>query len=574
MSSKQNTPRAGAPQFADRVNRIHAARGHLLALAGYLILAAIFFWPLLRNIHTHILSYDNTDMPDGCDSFEFVWRYWWLLAVVRYGLNPLQCDWIHPPFGDNLLFHSHPWVSELLTLPLGLLLGPATGYNLMILLMLVFAAWVYHAMLYRAFHIHGAVAWFIGAAFGFSGYLVLRAHWHANMLGPCFWGAALAILIASYHQDRLTLARGAAMALFFWATFWNSFVEVFMLAIVLGTTAAVCEAARIATGRFSLRSMLAFYLPLMIGALSLLVLRLGPPVESLNMPLVDTSGYADFFRFPRLSIFASLTSPERPPNWGIGFSFVLLMLAALGAIRGFRRHTATTFVVLLMVAATFVIAADPLHLVSDLVRRLPLGQGFRIFTRFTPFIVFFLGILAARGGDWLWKMWAHPTRRTALPQRDWGRSAAVAVIGLLLLVELFPVGSTLRPLRLPAVPKAIQQQLRSGGYCLVVPEGPVFIQPYDIYQVALDAPCAILSFWDKMDKGAKREREAQYPNVYPAANTYPLRPHVEDPNILPELAALDIRYVLFADKRQLPDSVIRGNVLLETDREILLRIAH
>ena len=549
---------------------IPRAGAHLIALTAYGVLACVFFWPLLRDIQSHILSYDNVDMPDGCDSFEFVWRYWWILAVVRYGLHPLHCDWVWPPTGDNLVFHSHPWVSEVLTLPLGLLFGPVAGYNLMVLLMPIGAAWAYYVVLHRGFGVHGGVAWFVGAAFGFSGYLVLRAHWHVNMIGACFWAPALGILIVAYCQDRLTLPRGIAFAFFFWATFWNSFVEVFMLGIVVATAAVLFEIGRLATRTFSLRRSLLFFLPVVCGGVSLLLLRSGPPLDAIQMPLVDTSGFGDFFRFPRLSVLAPIATPERAPNWGVGLSMVLLLCAVFGVVAEVRRRTLPTIIVLALFAATLVLAADPWHAASYVVRQLPLGQGFRLFTRFTPFVVYFLGILAAWGGDWLWRR----ADRASLPDAHGIRWQAVVVVvlGCMLLLEIYPAGLRTRPLRMPNIPEAVQAQLRAGGFTLVVPQGPAFIQADDTYQVALDAPCALLTFWDKMDKEAKVQREAAYPHVYPAANTYPLRPKVEAPEILPELEALDIRYVLFADKRQLDRSVIRGEVVVETDREILVRV--
>lgn len=538
------------------------------ALAAYALLACVFFWPLLRSLQSHILSYDNVDMPDACDSYEFLWRYWWMLAIVRHRVHPLEADWISPPTGDHFLFHSHPWVSEVLTLPLGLIFGPVVGYNLMIVLMLVFGAWVYYLMLRRGLGFHAAVSWFTGAGFGFSAYFVLRAHWHVTMIGACFWAAALGILVASYCRDRLTIARGLAFAVFFWATFWNSFVEVFMLAIAVAITAAVCELARIATRQWTWRSSLAFYIPVAVGGVSLLVLRDGPHASTIHMPLVDTAGVADFLRFPRLSLLSALTTPERPANWGISLPYSLMAMALVGVAVGVRRRPAMAVPLLVALVAMLVIAADPGHLASDWIRRLPLGQGFRIFTRFTPFALFFLGIFAATGADWLWRRWAL-TRR--LDTAGW-RGAVIAGLATLLLIEIYPAGLHLRPLRILDVPETVQQELRSGGYTLVVPEGPSYIQPHNVYQVALDAPCVLLTYWDKMNKDAKHLRETTFPHVYPPAINYPRRPLVDAPEILQELDALDVRYVLFADKRHLEDSVVRGDVMVETSREILIRL--
>lgn len=106
------------------------------AWLAYTLLGAALLHPLVARLSSHILADDVFIEPGRSDAYNFLWTYWWIQKSVLAGHNVYQCDWVLPPTGANLYFHTHVVLPTLLTLPLGVLLGPVGGYNSMILLML------------------------------------------------------------------------------------------------------------------------------------------------------------------------------------------------------------------------------------------------------------------------------------------------------------------------------------------------------------------------------------------------------------------------------------------------------
>ncbi|MDQ1258027.1 MAG: hypothetical protein QG656_2636, partial [Candidatus Hydrogenedentes bacterium] len=480
-----------------------------------------------------------------------------------------------PPTGDTLLFHSHPLTSSILTAPLGLALGAVAGTNLMIVLMVLFGAWAFYLYVRAAFDIGFLPAFVAGAAFGFSPYFMMRAHWHVNMLGACFWAPALGVLIWSYVKGRFDLRYGIVYALFFWATFWNSFVEVFMLALVSGIAVALLELQRLVECRdaphwlAAYRKRLTYFLPTIAGSVSLLVFAGGPRFETIYMPLWDCNGFKDLFLFPRLSIFSGLVMPERFANWGICVPYSLWFCAAAGVLYVLRARLRHFWPMLVAMVVVVIISCDPGHLASGLVRKLPLGEGFRVFTRFHPFFLFFLVTFGALG-------MARIGRAPALPEGGYVSFPTVrhvAIFGLIIagLVEFYPAGMNLRPIKqLPITPE-LHETLSNGQFCLVVPE-KYFVQLHNTYQVALDMPCVQMTFWDKMNQESRAFRTHRFPCVYPKTRDYPGKPLIEDPRIRQELRDLNVGFVLFENKYDAQRAAFRGTPLLETDRELLIQV--
>lgn len=96
---------------------------HLLVLLGYLGLTGLLTWPVAWHLAEAIPG-------DGFDGWQNYWNLWWVRqAVLVLGQNPYETDYLYPPHGTNLYFHTLNIFNGLWTLPIQLNLGLALAYN-------------------------------------------------------------------------------------------------------------------------------------------------------------------------------------------------------------------------------------------------------------------------------------------------------------------------------------------------------------------------------------------------------------------------------------------------------------
>lgn len=583
----------------------------LLPIGAYLLMGAVFLLPLVPRVHTHILADDGFGRRGVSDAYNFLWSYWWVQKAVSEGLNVFHCDWLFPPNGVNLFFHTGIVLPAILTHPLGRLLGTLAGFNCMIWLMLSFAGYAYFLLLRRTFGIGLVPAFVTGCVFGFSPYAIFKAHNGLNCIGFCFWGSALGLLVSAYVGRRFSLSRGVLLAAFVWATFWTSFQEFFMLAAMCAITVIVFEVRHARDFLETLRARAAFAAPTLVGAVSLTSIVWAPSAGPIQRPRVDGFSLLDLFSPPVFSALSGFWRSAENDYWGICVPISVLALAFVGYAKarrienpvtamslplsililcvaateiamapsllpGISRWTALSTiwwlaqlgllaavlvgllfalgwccrrgglateggavegtdalrVVAVLVLVSLAVTLDVLHLPSAVIRSLPFGGGFRVFSRFFPSALFFLLIPTAVGLEWLWVRRGTATGTTML-----------CVLGVLSCLELVPIGQhpSLAPqFRLPAT---VSQQLDRDALVWIADDDPGQTDLV-MYQIALDMPFARAP---RMSRGAIHDLArvgVQYPVVYGGKKAF----SAED--FMGEAKRLNIRYVLFRDDRQ------------------------
>jgi hypothetical protein len=108
---------------------------HLLALTAYAALTLLMTWPAALHLTDAIPG-------DGFDGWQNYWNLWWVresLLVLRS--SPFFTDYLYPPTGASLLFHTLNIFNGLWTLPLQLNFGLAVAYNSVVLFSFVFAGY-------------------------------------------------------------------------------------------------------------------------------------------------------------------------------------------------------------------------------------------------------------------------------------------------------------------------------------------------------------------------------------------------------------------------------------------------
>src|SRR5437763_16187445 len=101
-------------------------RAHLAVLAGYLLLAVAFAWPLALNAGSAIPG-------DGFDGLQNYWNLWWVQhALLDLQTSPFFTNLLFYPRGASLYFHTLNIFNGLWSLPIQLLAGLAITYNAVI----------------------------------------------------------------------------------------------------------------------------------------------------------------------------------------------------------------------------------------------------------------------------------------------------------------------------------------------------------------------------------------------------------------------------------------------------------
>ena len=106
----------------------------LWPLVAYFLLTILMTWPAILH---------GTDgIPgDGFDGWQNYWNLWWVKeALLVLGVNPFFTDYLYPPTGASLLFHTLN-IFNVWTLPLQLNFGLAVAYNSVVLFSFVLAGY-------------------------------------------------------------------------------------------------------------------------------------------------------------------------------------------------------------------------------------------------------------------------------------------------------------------------------------------------------------------------------------------------------------------------------------------------
>jgi hypothetical protein len=512
--------------------KLVALRGRLgeplASLAGQLLIAGVFFLPLLARLHDAILANDIFIRPGHSDAYNFLWGYWWVQKAVSLRVSPLHCSWVLPPNGADLRLHTLPLLPALISYPLGRVLGTVAAYNLTILGLLAGGALAAQWTFRRALGLSPAAAFAAGALFGFSPYFVYQAHAHLHLVGSVFWVGALGQIATAYARHDFSWRRGALLALFVWSTFWSSLTEFTMLAIVGGALAVLYELEPPA-GRPSWIERLRLVLPGLTGAISLVPVLQGG-TDHVSVALYHGLRLRNFLRFPPLSALSPPGVAFVPEFGGMYLPLALAIPAALGLLLASRsRRDLLPFAAAAGVAALLTLNA--FHVPSGVLRSLPLGQGFRVFARFYPFFLFFAAGLA---GLALERLWRWPRRPVA--------ALAAVLLAAAFVAEYRPARLDPSPVRRLTLSATLQSELDRSRFLLVVPRRD-YRNVHDTWAVRLDMRSVHLSFVGR-EIGAERGlRESLFPHVY----LEPPRP--QDPVFLSELRQLDVGYLLFESDR-------------------------
>ncbi|MBE7552243.1 MAG: hypothetical protein HS126_14335 [Anaerolineales bacterium] len=100
---------------------------NLWPLLGYFLLTIVMTWPAVLHLTDGIPG-------DGFDGWQNYWNLWWVKkALLDLRSTPFFTDYLYPPLGASLLFHTLNIFNSLWTLPIQLNFGLAVAYNSVVL---------------------------------------------------------------------------------------------------------------------------------------------------------------------------------------------------------------------------------------------------------------------------------------------------------------------------------------------------------------------------------------------------------------------------------------------------------
>ncbi|NJN98171.1 MAG: hypothetical protein HC875_30840, partial [Anaerolineales bacterium] len=104
-------------------------------LLAYFLLTLVMTWPTALHLTDGIPG-------DGFDGWQNYWNMWWVKkALLELGTTPFFTDYLYPPNGASLLFHTLNIFNSFWTLPLQLNFGLAIAYNAVVLVSFTLAGY-------------------------------------------------------------------------------------------------------------------------------------------------------------------------------------------------------------------------------------------------------------------------------------------------------------------------------------------------------------------------------------------------------------------------------------------------
>ena len=440
-------------------------RQHGLALAGYLVLTAVFFWPVVGHFRTRILS-------DGGDGAAYLWNLWAIPRALLGGDNPFATKEIFFPVGAHTAFNTNMPLVSVLSWPLQKLFGLGVAANVMQLGGIVLSGFAAYLL---AEHVtqNRPAAFVAGAAFTFAPYRFLHAA-HYDLTHLEFLPLGILTLLRLYELPtrRRALVFGAVVGLALLTS-----ITYFLFLLMACAVVAAWRWRETGQRETAIRLAQAGALTAVIGA-PLLVVMAQDLLSFHTLDRIRDWGHADNYS---ANLWSWVTPSSVQRVWGDRFlhvnnlwtggertafaGFTILALAVVGAIWAGRRCRGLW----VALVATFVLLSfGPFLHVGHrqggrfirygirytypmpywVLNSVPVLNGIRVPGRFSVVAILALDVLAAVG-------LASLMGRLAERHKPW-RALALPVVALLLvLVEFFPHGVVTQKPEIPRPYSAI-----------------------------------------------------------------------------------------------------------------------
>jgi hypothetical protein len=324
---------------------------HGVAAAGFVGLAVVWSYPLIRHLSTNL---PGAGMGDNT---LFLWNFWWMRTALALRTDFFRTAHLFAPIGVDLTLHTHTALPALIGATFLRRLPVTTALNVTILEALALNGFCAYLLAWRLTRKWGA-ALIAGIVFGSSPYVGAHLNGHFNLTNawtlPLF---ALTVPLAITGSKKWALLSGAVLALTVYIDYYYVVYEM-MYSLCLVALAA-------ATWSLSIRPVRRLSLSFVVVAICILV-------DAVAMIAIASTGGFDLTLGP---IRASMHDTYNPLQ-------LFWMLVALAVVIRVRPHVTLHYretwswnrsaIALLVMLGTFVLAGAPI--VWRGVRLVALGQ--------------------------------------------------------------------------------------------------------------------------------------------------------------------------------------------------------
>ncbi len=486
---------------------LHRAAPEILVLLAYAALSVVITWPLITELGTHIIGYEN------CTNRMHVWVLWVVKQMLGTGDMSVNTDYIFYPNGSNMvrLYGSDLFYPVILS-PLVHALSPAVVYNLKVMFSF-FMAPVGGYLVLRHAGVWRPAAWLGGALFICMPYFLLETFNGVSELVSVEW-VPFAVLFTYRMMDRGRWYDAVAAALFFLLSTYSSgynlfFLMMFFVVFVIYRAVAEFRTRRPRWGRLQPKMLLLCGVLCAAGLVPLVFLHkaasTSASVKSEHIDMVkpnlrpgsDSSAELVTFlrpgrnQIPLIRRDGDGNVHQTYTTYTTYLGFAVLALAVLGVVTARRRSrpwlVLTIFFFLVSLGPFLRISEKPM-LIGDYALPMPslllyyVLPGFDVTVRHTyryvTMLHLMLAILAGFGVQWILELARNRVQRVVL----FCGAAALCFSEILAFGPApYPIPSTARDV--PSVYKELARDKKPYGIIELPYEDYLeFLQPHLYWQ--------------------------------------------------------------------------------------------
>jgi len=395
----------------------------LVILFLYGLLTIILTWPLVTHLQTHVLG------PEKADNYEYVWKLWWVPhALFEEHISPFVQPNIYYPFGYLLGYGEITPLHTFLLMPLTLLIGEVTAYNLIMLVSTTLSGWFTYFLARRWLRplvgepgneqLLTISSFLVGCSFAFSEYQMVRFTGHLPLIATQW------IVLAIYALDRWlsdgrrrdAVLLGIAVALATLASWYYAFVLALALPIYAALRAENLRAVLMRRQTWVHMALALVIIVVLCGPFLIPYLQVAREGSS-RVPLDSASFWSaspiDYLvPNPQNPLWGRLAQiivwPFGGPAPGEFMSVSIGWITLLFGIIGWRRVHGKVWRALKWIAViAFVLSLGPvlnfsriptgIPLPDMLLRMLPIADSLRSWGRFSVLVILVFSLLAGAG---------------------------------------------------------------------------------------------------------------------------------------------------------------------------------
>jgi len=287
------------------------------------------------------------------------------------------------------------------------------------------------------------------------------------------------------------------------------------------------------------------------------ILAHGLPLRDLSEVLFRAPAWREFLMPPRLHFLSVKAHSTVPEFWGLALPISCLLPALVGLVWGLavndRRFPRRVLLAILGIAVCIGLFCFGGWVGYGIQRLTDITDGFRVYARFFPFLMFFVCALAVIGID------------LALT-RDGLRKPVLAGLLIVAAFEYYPFLLNHSPVLHPRIPHSVLDAVEDGRFIVYMPKASLGRKLNDTFQVAVDKPVVHLSHLGREAWSVERIRMQGFKYTFGSYHVQLTAAWYD------EARKLNIGYIYVEDESTLSDFKFPYEILYADDSGVFVKV--